>query len=394
MTLADVPHAEGRAAIIARSVHGLEWVCACEVAGLTGTDGGLHLGRREVRFSVPAVSPDLLGVRTADDIFVERATVGGIGAAKDDLSALGRAAARLDWQSALRDVAAARPVPEQPSFDVVASIEGRRNYNRFAVERAVGAAVAEAGGWTFLERGPAGLAGTEPDITVRVFLRGLHATITTRLDATPLHRRAYKTSTGPGTLHPPVAAALALIAAPQTGQLLDPFCGDGTIAIEAALTRRGLRVMASDIDQRRVDNARRNARQAGVEIDLSVADAGTVVGSLTNIDAVITNPPWNLAVEASGRLRASSAGFWDSLPAVLSESGVLCSITDADLEIPRQIAHRRWTVTLEQQLRLAGRVAHLLLAAPPGARVRALSGELARWRRRALDDGIITDTGF
>ncbi len=432
--------------IIARSVHGLEWVCASEVSALAGVaaPGEIELGRRQVTFGVASVGPALLGLRTADDAFLRLGVADGVGAAKEDLPAVGRAAAALDWGSAVLALRELRHVPEQVVFDVVASLEGDRNYNRFAVERCVGSALSSALGWGFAERDAGGLAGPDPDVTVRVFVRGERATVAVRLARRPLHRREYKASTGPGTLHPPVAAALAAIAAPRSGLLVDPFCGDGTIAIEAALARPGLRVVAGDIDQARVDNARLNASRAGAEIEVSVADAADLTGPLAGppggppaespgtaakrqpgaaggrspggvgelppggvgelppgaVDALVTNPPWNLAVGLGGRLRRSGDRFWDRLPALLGPGGVLCCLVAADQDIPplagnsAQASGRGWAIGLRQQVRLAGRVAVVVLAAPPGADAPALPAELARWRRHALDEGIVTETGF
>jgi 23S rRNA G2445 N2-methylase RlmL len=384
----------GRPVIIARSVHGLEWVCASEVSALAGAaalaPGDIELGRRQVTFSVPSVSPALLGLRTADDAFLQLGVVEGVGAAKDYLPALGRAAAALDWQFAVRALREVRHVPDDVAFDVVASLEGSRGYSRFAVERCAGSALSAALGWRFAERDAAGRAGPDPDLTVRVFVSGDRATVAVRLGRRPLHRREYKASTGPGTLHPPVAAGFAAIAAPWAGLLVDPFCGDGTIAIEAALARPGLRVVASDIDPVRAGNARLNASRAGVDIDVSVADAANLSSSSDHVDAIVTNPPWNLAVDLGGRLRRSGDLFWDALPAMLGPAGVLCCLVAADQEV----AGRQWTVGLRQQLRLAGRVAVLLLAAPADASAPTLPAELARWRRRALDEGIVTETGF
>jgi tRNA (guanine6-N2)-methyltransferase len=394
VTLPSPAGTDRHEAIIARSVHGLEWVCAWEACTAAGVQGGVELSRREVGFEVEAVGPGLLALRTADDVFLKLADVDGVGAAKGDLPALGRAAAGLDWERALRNLRAVRNVPEHGSFDVVASLEGRRSYNRFAVEKWIGLALAPVLGAKFLERDGGTRAGGETDITVRVFVRGEQATIAVRLGSRPLHRRAYKVSTGPGSLHPPVAAALAVIGAPAAGVVLDPFCGDGTIAIEAALTRRGLTIVASDIDPARVQNARQNARRADVEIDVQEADAAVVAEKLSDVDAIITNPPWNQAVSAAGRLQASGRRFWDSLSRILGPDGVLCLLTDVGLDGPELIAERGWQLGMKQRIRLAGRVADVSLAAPPGRPAPALPAGLADWRAETLARGVVTETGF
>ena len=52
----------------------------------------------------------------------------------------------------------------------------------------------------------------------------------------PLHKRGYRTEAGAAPLRETLAAAVAAISRPREDVLLwDPFCGSGTIAIEAAL---------------------------------------------------------------------------------------------------------------------------------------------------------------
>lgn len=388
------PHRSGWASIIARSVHGLEWVLADEVSSVFATDEGVQLGRREVRFEVPEPQPQLLALRTADDVFLEVGVVDRVPSSRRALPELGEAVLRLDWETALRRLTGMGRKPPPESLDVVASVEGKRPYNRYAVETAVGSALSSLLGATFLERGPAGRDGGRSELTVRVFVRNHRAVAAVRLGLDPLHRRAYKQNTGKGTLHPPAAAAMAAIAAPESGVALDPFCGDGTIAIEASLRSPQLTVIASDLDQARVANARRNAARAEVRVRLLRADAGTLAIEAGSVDAVLTNPPWSHAIEWEGSLAQSPRRFWNALPAMLGGSGVLCSLTDADLDLPGMLTRSGWSIALRTQLRLVGRVVHLVLAAPPGRQPPSLPPVLLGWRRRAVREGVVTQEGF
>ncbi len=394
MSLPGTPATGDRTAIIVRCVHGLEWVCAWEVSVSGPPASAVRLGRRQVDFEAGSATSWLLGLRTADDVFVRLADLDGAGRTKGDLPALGKAAAALDWGTALERMRAVRDLPDHGSFDVVASLEGRRGYNRFAVERSVGQAIAPVLGAMFAERDRGTPAGRASDFTVRVFVRDDQATIAVRLGTRPLHRRAYKVRTGPGTLHPPVAAALAEIGAPSEGTLLDPFCGDGTIAIEAARARPRLRVMASDADPARVRNASDNATRAGVDIEVRLADAGAIAGTVADVDSIVTNPPWDQTVGPTGLLRAAGHPFADSLAGLLGPDGALCCLTDSELGVPALLAQRGWQLGLQQRIRLAGRVADVSLATPPGRPAPSLAAGLARWRGKALAARVVTESGF
>lgn len=62
--------------------------------------------------------------------------------------------------------------------------------------------------------------------------------VTLMIDSTgvPLHKRGYRTAAGEAPLRETLAAAIAMISRPREDVLFwDPFCGSGTIAIEAAM---------------------------------------------------------------------------------------------------------------------------------------------------------------
>ena len=161
---------------------------------------------------------------------------------------------------------------------------------------------------------------------------------------TGLHKRGYRPAQVAAPLRETLAAAIVDIARYRgRGDFCDPFCGSGTIAIEAALaalnrapgSRREFaaeawrclprsiwqaersnarsreysgdyHIFASDIDPRAVALARENARRAGVEkyIEFSVADARDFSRQTEN-GTLCTNPPYGerlLEKEAAAEL--------------------------------------------------------------------------------------------
>jgi tRNA (guanine6-N2)-methyltransferase len=369
--------------LLVRCVHGLEWVCADEVAHLPGATR-MQFARREVMVQVPALGPAVLGLRTADDVFL--AVGSGLGATPDEITSV---LSRLPWEERVDDVGALRAVPHAPILDVVAALEGHR-FSRFAVEHAVGPALAARLGGSYLRRPAEGREPGEPDLTVRVSVRNGVATAAIRLAAQPLHRRDWKQDTGPGTLHPPVAAALARLASPELGEtVLDPFCGDGTITIETALGFPEVRVTGHDLDPDRLANAARNAERAGVSVTLAQADAGRPGA---HADIVVTNPPWNLAVDAAGALGGGLDPFWRRLPGLLTRTGQFVAVTDASLEAPAALVREGIALGLATRVRLAGRVSDVVLASP--THHPELPGPMAAWRQRAIAAGVVSADGF
>lgn len=147
----------------------------------------------------------------------------------------------------------------------------------------------------------------------------------------PLYKRGYRTESNMAPLRETIAAALVLLSFwKYETPLVDPFCGSGTILIEAAMFKRNiapginrsfaaekfpyissdiwererekaksairelpLRLYGSDIDSECLKIAENNARRAGVEdcISFSLADAADFV-TPEKYGAVICNPPY------------------------------------------------------------------------------------------------------
>ncbi len=172
----------------------------------------------------------------------------------------------------------------------------------------------------------------EPDVRIVLHLRAGRAEVSLDVAGESLHRRGWRSRPHPASLKETLAAAVVL-GSGWRGELplVDPMCGAGTIAIEAALLAAGrppnarrrfgaerwpgfgatdrralasLRaealarpprehppIRACDRDPEAVEAARENARQAGVQLDLSVADAREL-GPSYPPGYVVTNPPY------------------------------------------------------------------------------------------------------
>jgi 23S rRNA G2445 N2-methylase RlmL len=381
--------------VLARCLRGLEPVAADEITATLPAASRLAVSEREISFQLPGPDPAVLGLRCVDDLFLQVGPVEGVGPGKEAVPIVARAASALPWQPAIEAVRALRELPAGPRFDVVAGLEGQRRFNRFELEHAVGAVVAGPLHGSYLPRTAQGGPSGDGDITVRVFVRGERALFGLRIARRPLHRREYKQDTGKGTLHPPLAAALwRLTGAPAGSAVADPFCGDGTIPIEVALAAPVARVRGGDLDPERLENARRNAARAGVQIDFARADAGRLRWDERSVDVLVTNPPWNVAVSGAGSLRGSLRGFWSGAQRVLTDRGRLCVLADAELQISQQLRDLGFQSSIDTRIRVAGRLSQVLLCAPPGQRAPRPPAGVLTWRSRALAAGVITEDGF
>lgn len=166
---------------------------------------------------------------------------------------------------------------------------------------------------------------------IRFSIRKDLAAVYLDTSGTALHKRGYRPAHTEAALRETLAAAMVKLARYRgKGDFCDPFCGSGTIAIEAALAALnrapGLyrsfaaeswafmdpsfwqearaaaiaaeysgdyHIFASDIDPRAVQIARENAVRAGVDhlISFSVADARSF-SRTTERGVIVTNPPY------------------------------------------------------------------------------------------------------
>ncbi|GAA4090684.1 methyltransferase domain-containing protein [Nonomuraea soli] len=274
--------------LLARTIRGLEDLACAEIGSPVA-----RVRHREVWFE--AARPP--GLRIADDLFEIMAVVRDVGPHRTALTRLGEAAA---------------PLRSGEAVDVTASFLGRRTYNRYDVEDAVGTRLSPA--YHSRRSGHRPPPGTT---SWRVTIEGDEAVIARRLGERPLHRRPYKTGSVPGSLHPPVAAAMARLAGPR-GVVLDPCCGAGTLLIEAHALRPGARYLGLDLRKESIAAARSNAPS----LAWLASDAGRLPVATGGVDRVLVNPPWNRQVPGEGLI----AGLWRELARVLAPGGRIVAL--------------------------------------------------------------------
>lgn len=196
--------------------------------------------------------------------------------------------------------------------------------------------------------------------TQRILVRLDHDVCTISADASGelLHRRGWRLDSGKAPLRETLAAALLVASRwPSDAPLVDPMCGAGTIAIEAALVARNIapgltrtyscefwpRVDVAIAERVRAD-ARRAMRNASAVIIAGDRDAGAIEATRTNAERagvldvltivhqplsdiglaqygaqgwVVTNPPYGIRTGSVDTLHA----LWGRLGAALRAGG-------------------------------------------------------------------------
>ena len=94
----------------------------------------------------------------------------------------------------------------------------------------------------------------------------------------------------PSSMPPKLARCMVNLARPKAGSLVfDPFCGTGSILIEAALM--GCRILGMDIQRRMARGSLKNFKHFGIEPEgIIVADARNP--PVQKVDCVVADPPY------------------------------------------------------------------------------------------------------
>jgi 23S rRNA G2445 N2-methylase RlmL len=321
--------------LFARTVHGIEWIAASEIEShfsATITD----IQHREIRFSVNQLERGLLNLGSIDDVFLKCKLIKGLDHTRATLPILGNQSVDMDFSRMISSLRSLRNIPQKPTFDVIASFLGRRNYNRFEIEDIIGSSIAKAMRWKYSPQ----REKNSPSINIsfRIHLTGNEAILGVRLSEMPLHRRAYKQGSRTGTLHPPLAFAMGLIASLKTHDIvLDPFCGVGTIPIEVLRIKPDIeQSIGIDIDAESINKAAENALIAKVLPTFLRADAGRLPFGDGAINKIISNPPWGKAVEAKGHLKEDFKPFFRELERITRHDSriiLLNSIGKSDFQM-------------------------------------------------------------
>ena len=179
---------------------------------------------------------------------------------------------------------------------------------------------------------------SNPDIQLHIHISDYDATLALDSSGESLHRRGYRQETVAAPLNEVLAAGIILMTGWRgESDFLDPFCGSGTLCIEAALIARGMapgvfrqgyafekwpdydrdlferiynddsnerefthHIYGRDIDPKAVGIATRNVRAAGLSKDITIEEADFKETPLTlpaeeEVPAhplIVTNPPY------------------------------------------------------------------------------------------------------
>jgi len=338
---------------------GLESVAADEITRDLGGEVK-KTARGIVVFRVPEVSPDLLKLRTTEDVYLLAWGSDSLTFKAADLKTIRQwTAKQADWDRLFKLHHAVRPKPKgRPTFHLVCQMQGEHGYRRVDALDALADGLAG--------KVPAAWEPADENAYLEVWLtiHGKTAVCGVRLSDRTMRHRTYKLEHVAASLRPTVAAAMVRLAGAGPGMtVLDPFCGAGTIPAEQIeLSRRRkagvVTVLAGDLDANAVFCARENLERLG-PVGLCRWDARALPLAPGSVDRVVTNPPFGKQLSPPagiGPLYAAAAAEWDRVLRPGGRAVVLVSEPDALRDAIRPFD---WQPTRQLRVRVLGQPATL-----------------------------------
>ena len=300
--------------LVIPTLFGLEGVCAQELKRLDAKNVRGENGRVLCDYSPEMLIRANLCLRTGERVLLRLGTFSA-----PDFDALYDGANALPWEDL---------IPREAAFPIrCRTIDSQLSSQQRCVAVTKAALAARLGKAYGLSR----LPETGPEYQVRLFLMKDQAELYLDTSGPSLHKRGYRALSVEAPLRETLAAGMVLLSRYRgRDPFRDPFCGSGTIPIEAALIAKnqapGLNrgysaqswswlpeplwraeknrakdsefngkydIFGSDLDEKAVALARENARKAGVEtlVHFDVADARKF-SPAEPAGRVVTNPPY------------------------------------------------------------------------------------------------------
>jgi 23S rRNA G2445 N2-methylase RlmL len=249
------------------------------------------------------------------------------------------------------------------TFKVHAYREGNHNFT--GQDLAVGL------GEVLIDLTQSAVSITKPDVIVYVYVNSTVAYIGIDFAGFDLSKRDYRVFPHPNALNATLAYALVRAAQFSKGTLLDPFCGSGTIPIEAALYNQGIsphyfkkdnfafhrylnvdlsgfdsknipaQIIGSDQLLKFLKATKTNAKLAGVEIEVTRMDLEWLDTKISeeSVDCIVTNPPSESKLNDPLHIEKLYKEFFHQVDYILKKDGTIVLCVQKDGALKRALSH-------------------------------------------------------
>lgn len=318
---------DGKLELSATSASGIEAVTKRELENLGYTPSGAIYGRISFTGDYRDMAKANMMLRTANRVYINIARF--------------RAETFDELFDGIKNIPWTTIIPKNAKVIVNAKSFKSKLYALTSIQKIAKKAIVTAMGSLFESGGT---------YTIEVVINENEALVALDTSGTALHKRGYRTFVGEAPLRETLAAAIILLSVWKWDRpLIDPFCGSGTLPIEAALIAtdtapglkrnfafenfvkapevissvreealdkikndRDLRISGFDINKEAISLATRHAINAGVsdKIHFQVADMRALRSRFSH-GVIITNPPYGERLLSEAELKVLYKDFGD-----------------------------------------------------------------------------------
>ena len=156
----------------------------------------------------------------------------------------------------------------------------------------------------------------------------------------------------PTSLKPKLARVIINLARAEKGKsLLDPFCGTGSVLIEAAVL--GCRPIGVDIDAQMIEGSKKNLKFYGLRSTLLHGNATILTRHFkpNSIDAIATDPPYGRSTKIGAKnITTLYRDFFSSAHKVLKHNKYLVALYPNSIKAKQLLNKKHWKIVFESSL--------------------------------------------
>jgi len=304
-----------------------EYVFAQEQNGIVAFDHGGNMA-------------DLLGLRTAEDVFIQAFSLPKVSRSWQDLRMIaGRVQKSAEFGQAMDALSRYRQFKRPPTYRVISRKYGQHQYRRKDFEQAVVKGLkARYPHWQ--------LVSDQAQVEIWANLLGSRLLIGLRLSDRTMRHRYNKAVQLKASLRPSVAAAMVHLTEPEADDIFfDPMCGSGTLMQERQLAGAYGHILGGDILMERVDASWQNlaAHRKDIRhkaITVFQWDCRCLPLADKTIDKGATNLPFGKQIGSMQALQSLYSAFFGELERVLRPGGRV-AVLSSEYDLVKDSV-RRW----------------------------------------------------
>lgn len=311
--------------------------------------------RNFVVFRLDNITPDVLKLRTTEDVFLLAWGSDSLTFRADDLRTIQNWTARKpNWEQLFRIHHSLRPKTKgKPTYRLVCQLQGEHGYRRTDARDALRAGLAG--------KIPNGWLPADENAWLEIWLtvHGKTAVCGLRLSDRTMRHRTYKLEHVAASLRPTMAAAMVRLAGIGPGMtVLDPMCGAGTLlaeTIELSKKRKygTVHVLGGDLDPHAIFTTSENLVRVG-PTDIARWDVHRLPLDELSVDRIVCNPPFGVQLAKPEEIPDLYDTLSRECDRVLRPGGRAVFIAAEQDVLRGALQGRGWSPTRQLRVRILG----------------------------------------